>query len=270
MKRLWIPIVVLAALFIFGAPRLASDPDKPGLGGKNVKMEEEAYGALREFATGIGEGDPNRQMDASVLIVDRLDAAGKYSTRFSIYNIKNVFKGGDLEGLLIKGDFRVESDIEELNSSNAMTIYIGPDGSNFAIVNGEKTEPHSDFMFFVAATRMPEKVAAIDYIYIKSAEKRIEEGNTEYTMVFEGEGLHNSPDLFNFFVMSTFREEAVKFEIGDIEYTFSFDENGTPMAACIIVSVNPIDEEGDIAYINAQITIAYNSFEDVRIEKPTF
>jgi hypothetical protein len=234
-------------------------------GDRNEQIINEAHVALQEFAAGIGMGDPNRQMDADVFITDRLDAGGSYSVRISSYNLKSVYDKGTSEGLLIDGIFQIQSDIEELNSLSQMIIFMSSEGDNFAIVNGEKTEPHTDFLFFVACTRIPEKVAEIDKIHIKSADIDRADGETEYTILFDGEGLYSAPDLFNLFVINTFREEAARFEVGNMEYIFSVDEKGVPKSFFIRVSANPIDKEENPAYINAEVNTVYKAFEDVII-----
>jgi hypothetical protein len=235
---------------------------------QKVPTIDETVVALRAFVAGTGAGDPSRQMDADVSITDRLDADGRYSERLSNYNLKSVYDEGALGGMLIDGVFQIDSDIEELNSLSAMTIYMGPDGTNFAIVNGEKTEPHSDFLFFVACTRLGEKVAEIDQGYIKSVGAKTADGVTEYTLVIDGEGLYKSPDLFNFFVTNTFREESVSFEVGDMVYRFSVDGDGAPLSFNIRIAVSPVDEEENISDINTEVGVVFNSFENVKIAVP--
>ena len=230
------------------------------------RVFSEAIEALQKFSGAVGAGDPDRQLDADVNITDRLDADGKYSTRISSYNIKSIYNQGVIGGLLINGIFQIQSDIEELNSLSEMTIFVGPDGSNFAIVNGVKTEPHTDFMFFVACTRIPEKVAEIDSSFVKSVNIEKKEDETEYTMIIDGEGLHSSPELFNLFVISAFREESEYFVVDDATYVFSLDQDGVPKTSYIRVSITAVDQEGDEAYINADVSIVFNSFENVVIE----
>ena len=264
-------ILVFSMVLITSCSSQGSSRKEDSFDSKNDERSiNEVVTALQAFAEKIGEGDPNRQMDADITVTDRLDASGRYSVRISSYHLKNVYNEGSQGGLLIDGVFQIQSDIEELNSISEMVIYMGADGSNFAVVNGEKTEPHSDFLFFVAVTRIPEKVAQIDSEFIKSVSKNTVDGITEYSLVINGEGLYNSPDLFNLFVISAFQEESERFEISDVEYVFSVDEDNNPKTSFIRVAINPIDPHGEVSYISADVSIVFNAFENVVIEEPEY